>query len=527
MYESFFGFRERPFPSAPLAAAYFPNASHEHARQQIDRCIDRAEGLAMIVGGAGTGKSLLLQVLAAKFREKFWVATLGSTSLCTRRALLQNILFELKLPYRDMEEGELRLSLIDHLQPSRECLHGLVLLIDEAHTLPLRLLEEIRLITNLVREGEPRIRLVLAGSPALEERFTSPKLESFSQRIVSRSYLQHMSATETAAYVRHQIGRVGGKPEAIFDNDALQAMFRATDGICRLINQVGDHALMLAAAGGRRRVGADGIQEAWSDLQQLPAPWNAEAAPTSSIEFGSLDETVSEPVALAERALDRVDRHLSEIDDEEFEAEEPDFHPVARRPEVEIVFPASQELFGQGFDDEEIVIDRYAAISAHALPAVAQVTSSLGQAFANEVNLASAVAPPLRIAEVQEATPTIEPKTSPPEKRTAKLVSGASPLADKFAALRKRQQIEREQQGREQADGIQPESEVAAIKFVEPEFDASSDPVYPEPGESIDQLSVVIASLEEPEEVLAPPPAPKLLKRPQFKQLFANLGRTS
>ena len=140
----------------PWPSATFPPASIEHARDTVTRCVERAEGPAVILGPAGTGKSTLCHVIAQQMRERFRVAMLASARLCTRRALLQNILFELKLPYRDRDEGELRLSLIDALEPSDDCPHGMVLIVDEAHMLPLRLLEEIRMITNLVRQGQPR-----------------------------------------------------------------------------------------------------------------------------------------------------------------------------------------------------------------------------------------------------------------------------------------------------------------------------------------------------------------------------------
>src|SRR5690242_21397023 len=112
-------------------------------------------------------------MLARHFRGRFQVAHLAGARLGTRRALLQNILFELKLPYRDMDEGELRLSLIDHLEPQAGGPAGLLLLVDEAHALPLRLLEEIRLLTNVIRDGTARMRLVLAGGTALEERLSN------------------------------------------------------------------------------------------------------------------------------------------------------------------------------------------------------------------------------------------------------------------------------------------------------------------------------------------------------------------
>src|SRR5262245_15626278 len=174
MYESHFLLSHRPFTPAPRASAYIPTGSLDHARQTLVRCIERAEGPGLVIGPAGTGKSLLCHLLATHFQGRFQVAHLAGARLCTRRALLQNILFELKLRFRDMDEGELRLNLVDHLEPRSGGPDGLLLIVDEANSLPLRLLEEIRLLTNVIRDGQVRVRLVLAGGMALEERLTNP-----------------------------------------------------------------------------------------------------------------------------------------------------------------------------------------------------------------------------------------------------------------------------------------------------------------------------------------------------------------
>ncbi len=298
MYESFFQLSNRPFPSAPSVDLYYPAPSTETALQTLVRCVERAEGPGLLIGGAGTGKSLVCHLLADRFRERFHVVMFSNARLCTRRALLQNILFELGLPYRGLEEGELRLSLMDFLDPGKSNRDGMLLLVDEAHTLPLRLVEEIRLITNLVRDGQPRVRLVLAGGHALEERLASPKLESLNQRVAARCYLQQLSYEETHQYVRSQTATVEGNAEQIFSESALDAIHQATDGIPRLINQVCDHVLMLAAGAEREQVDARLVEEAWADLQQLPAPHQASATEASSdenvIEFGTLEEPAFE-----------------------------------------------------------------------------------------------------------------------------------------------------------------------------------------------------------------------------------------
>ena len=207
-----------------------------------------------------------------------------------------------------MEEGELRLSLLDFLRPSESCPHGVLLLVDEAHTLPLQLLDEIRMITNLVRDGQPRVRLVLAGDAQLDDIFADPRLDSFNQRIAARCYLEPLNQEQTIEYVRAQIDTNGSEPSRIFTDDALVSVHRASGGIPRLINQVCDHAMVMASLGGYHQLDAGGIEEAWADLQQLPGPWNDPAvqsndAGDSIVEFGSLDEM--DPVS--DEPLDELD----------------------------------------------------------------------------------------------------------------------------------------------------------------------------------------------------------------------------
>ncbi len=369
MYETFFQLSRRPFASAPRCDQFYPARAIEAARQTLSRCVQRAEGAGLLVGPSGTGKTLVCRLLADEFRPRFAVAQLGSGRLSTRRALLQAILFELGVPYRGLAEGELRLALLDRLANLQQCPHGMLLLVDEAHTMPLRLLEEVRLITNVVLDGQPRVRLVLAGSRVLEERLANPKLESFSQRIAARCYLESLDRDETIGYVRAQLQTAGGGE--IFAEDGLSAVYHATDGVPRLINQVCDHALLLACAGGQRSISAAGVEEAWADLQQLPTPFGEPASDTAVradvIEFGRLDDDATPPHASTpalrlaaeaddrqpdpEKWLDQVEDQLSSLDD--------DFEPAGTiGPELELSFPQSPDPFAEHFDEEEVVLDR-------------------------------------------------------------------------------------------------------------------------------------------------------------------------
>jgi len=426
MYEAQFGLERRPFPAVARVDTYFPSASTRSAHETLARCIRRGDGPGLIIGPVGTGKTLLCQLLAEEFRNEFRVVVLSSTRLCTRRALLQAMLYELQLPFRDLEEGELRLSLIDHVVRSEACPHGLLLLVDEAHCLPLVLLEEIRMITNLVRDGQPRVRLVLAGTPALEERFASPHMESFNQRVVARCYLEPLGGQETAAYVRGQVSLAGGDPDRLFDDEALAAIYRATHGVPRLINQLSDHALILAAAGGGSRIDGPGVEEAWADLQQLPTPSHlrcvADSRPhLSVVEFGTLS---SEPEAGAtrpehlaaetEQRLDEIQARVDAVrrdaldelpgggaDDERTAADsagqggDDRFVPAGTiGPEIELVFHGPHAPFFERYSEEEVVLDHYAVLQGGRASSWPRVSSGEGQAIATILKASTAATDP-------------------------------------------------------------------------------------------------------------------------------------
>ena len=397
MYETYFNLTERPFASVPRIDHYYPAAVIDAARNTLTRCVDRGEGVAMVIGPPGTGKSLLCQILAEQFQQTFQVALLASTHLDTRRSLLQATLYELNRPYRGMDEGELRLSLVDYITLHDDCSRGVVLLVDEAHHLPLRLLDEIRSLTNLTRDMQPAVRMVLAGGHGLEERFASPKLESFSQRISARCYLEAFQRSETQTYIQGRIAACGGRGAEVFPAETCHMVHKATDGVPRLINQVCDHVLLLAYTAGIQRIEAVHVEEAWADLQQLPTPWNAAAAPTgasgdSVIEFGGLDDGPAElppiagKIAVAEDTSPAEDRIMQPtlVADHEYmvpATEDPEtfeelhhiqklladvqaeFQPVTTiGPEVELVFEAPHP-FGETFEEEEVIADRYSAVA--------------------------------------------------------------------------------------------------------------------------------------------------------------------
>ncbi len=412
MYEKQFQFRSRPFCSIPAAEHYFPASAIDSALESVKMCVERASGPAVVFGQTGWGKSLLLAVLQRDYRTQFRVVNvLACTRMSKRHDLLQNILFELGQPYREMSEGELRLALIDYLRPSAQCPTGILLLVDDGHTLPARLLDELRMITNFVRDGQPRVRLVIAGTQQLEEKLTHPQLESLNQRIAARCYLQSLRRDEIEGYIRHHVLRAGRSEQNIFLGTAINAVMQLCDGNPRTINQVCDHSLILAASCGQATVSGETIAEAFSDIQCLPASmWTQSLDPSpipgqanadgswSVVEFGKIDETAivdsevktpddSETYELSEIATgdsisDSVDEFSQMVDSLSHlyaSAADVESVPAAESPiafedadlRAEMV---THDPFAEPFAEEYSVQDNYAQLAARQNRASTQIT---------------------------------------------------------------------------------------------------------------------------------------------------------
>jgi type II secretory pathway predicted ATPase ExeA len=274
MYEAYFHLLKRPFAATPDPSCFF---APEPVQEVVDELVLRADsgqGICLLSAPAGTGKTLVCRRIAADLSGQLSPLFLANANFPTRRALLQSILFELGLRYSGLEEQELRLAVYAALRKSTQAGRGAVLIVDEAHLLNDRLLEELRLLASLAEEDQPLARVILAGQPVLEERLVSPTLEALNQRIVCQAYLDSLTREQSIDYVKFRIEWAGGDSSTIFTPNALERIALACNGLPRCLNQLGDHVLLLAYVQELPRVTEEAVDEALRDLKQLPLNWN-------------------------------------------------------------------------------------------------------------------------------------------------------------------------------------------------------------------------------------------------------------
>ena len=294
MYVEHFNLTSRPFSRVPSAACCVMFPSMQDCFERACDGIEEGLGPVLVIGPSGSGKTMLLSLLENRFSQELAAVNLNCAAIDSQQGLIQCLLFELGLPFESQSVGELRLKLIDHLKHEESCASGLILMVDEAHNLPIEVLEELRMITNIVCGSQYPIRLVLAGGRPLEEKLAQRQLESFNQRIGVRCYMQNMTRTESLFYVLAQLQKCGRDGREIFQPSALEKIFDITDGVPRLVSQLSDHALRTAAQKQVVEVDSKLVRDAWSDLQQLPQEPEVTSFETPAdgiIEFGSLSES--------------------------------------------------------------------------------------------------------------------------------------------------------------------------------------------------------------------------------------------
>ena len=157
------------------------------------------------------------------------------------------------------------------------------LIIDEAQSLPLELMEEVRLLANIEAATEKLLPLVLAGQGELTKRLNEIPLRQLKQRIGLRCVLAPLDLRETALYIATRVSLVGGTVSQLFASEAVRLIYQSSGGIPRVISVICDNALLGAFAVGQRRVDAELVLEVCRDfdLQQLTPASQFGPSPTT------------------------------------------------------------------------------------------------------------------------------------------------------------------------------------------------------------------------------------------------------
>jgi len=277
MYESYYGFNEKPFSLTPDPKYLYRSESHANAFELLQYAIERREGFVVITGDIGTGKTTLCRALLEKIDRRTFTALLLNPFL-SEEDLLRAILQDLgvvsrsgeRLPGRQPSKQELVNTLHDFLMSLVPIGGRAVLIIDEAQNLPLPILEQIRILSNFETDKEKLLQIFLVGQLNLLPLLRSPELRQLDQRVSIRYQLRPLTDDEVGAYVSHRLAIANGSKGVVFAPAALRLVYDYSAGIPRLINLLCDRALLAGYTAQTMRIDEDLVVTAAEGLDLKP-----------------------------------------------------------------------------------------------------------------------------------------------------------------------------------------------------------------------------------------------------------------
>src|SRR3982750_2602633 len=242
MYLDPFKLKELPFRLSPDPQFLYLSQQHARAKAYMESTIWFTDGFVVITGEIGAGKTTLIESFLKEIQSDVVVAQINQTQV-SAVDFLQAVLVQFGFAPFKMKKGELIATLNTFLIEQYSAGRKVLLIVDEAQNLSLRVLEEIRLLSGIESTKDKVLRIILAGQPELNEKLDSPELVQLAQRVRLRFHLGALSREDLRSYVRHRLDVAGADGREIFAEDTYPEIFKYAGGVPRLVNTLCDTAM--------------------------------------------------------------------------------------------------------------------------------------------------------------------------------------------------------------------------------------------------------------------------------------------
>nr|MDP2192282.1 AAA family ATPase [Rhodoferax sp.] len=276
LYLDHFSLSTDPFRITPDTEFFFTGGQRGDILEGLIVAAMHDEGIISVVGEIGMGKTMLSRMLLERLRplpaDTVYLANPVFDRDEILGAIARDLMPEPPQGNRTQMLAALESVLIERYSQGRR----VVVVIDEAHSMPGPTLEEIRLLSNLETTQHKLLKIVLFGQPELDELLDAPQLRQVKDRISHRFELQPLDAAEASAYLRFRLHKAGWQGGELFAVGALKLLVQASDGRTRKLNMLADKSMLAAYAQGVPQVGVEQVRRATSD--GLPSKRTARVA---------------------------------------------------------------------------------------------------------------------------------------------------------------------------------------------------------------------------------------------------------
>jgi type II secretory pathway predicted ATPase ExeA len=265
MYLEHYGLDRPPFKITPDTSMFYEGSKRGAALEALIYAINSGEGIIKVVGEVGSGKTMLCRMLEVRLSGIVDVVYIANPSLSPDN-ILHVIAHELHL---DVRTDESKLDVMQKLQAYLLKKHAnnrqVVVFVEEAQSMPVETLEEIRLLSNLETDQHKLLQMVLFGQPELDDKLAQPQIRQLKERITHSFYLDPFPPEDTLDYLNFRLRSVGYRGPSLFNQRTANAVDKFSNGLSRRINIIADKALMASFSEGSHEVKTSHVATAARD----------------------------------------------------------------------------------------------------------------------------------------------------------------------------------------------------------------------------------------------------------------------
>jgi len=269
MYLEHFGLTEPPFKITPVTDFFFSGANRGEILDALIYAIKDSEGIIKVSGEVGSGKTMLCRMLLDRLPSNIKAIYLANPSM-SRDELLYAIADRLDLSLEGQRVNVILQTLQNQLEAMYERGERCVVLVDEAHAMPLETLEELRLLYNLQVGKHKLIQIVLFGQPELDEKLDQSNMRQLKDRIVHHFSILPISRKVINDYLMFRMRAAGYKGPDIFSPAAVLLIGKSSQGLMRRVNILADKALLAAFVENTHKIEVRHVQAAIRDSEMVP-----------------------------------------------------------------------------------------------------------------------------------------------------------------------------------------------------------------------------------------------------------------
>ena len=242
VYVDFYMLKESPFSITPDPEFLFLSQTHQSVIEKVLYSINNRMGFIHLSGEVGTGKTTICRSIIDTLNGKAEIVYIINPSL-SGKALIACILDDLGIQYTTDGSKKYLIDQLNAFLLKRRSRKPVVIIIDDAQTMPMAALEDLRLLSNLETDKEKMLQVVIVGQPELDDLLSQPAMRQLKQRIFVNCRLDHLKPYEVESYIDRRLFIAGSNGQIQFTRGAKRAVAKSSKGIPRMINKICDYAL--------------------------------------------------------------------------------------------------------------------------------------------------------------------------------------------------------------------------------------------------------------------------------------------